>query len=1535
MNTVKRTSVRLTGIVLAVVMLLSCTFTAAPVLAGTLLAAAEGGLSFTVPETIYLAPSVGGSTQMQYFLNVNPDGSVPQGYDTQGIVCFSNPLATQVQIICSDPYVTLTQTSGTSAVSATIGGHLQSSVPSGTTRLLAWTASYTENGQPKQVQTYSVLYAPSEDPAGAIAAADAYKNSTSFYAACSTFIYGVQTIRYSASPSLQLDGNVNGSATIGGTGKYKYPLASHTAVPPTYAGGNQSPAAANLLRSVDSQTQMTSQSGTAFGYVPCGDTRDILVAGGMGRIVYDMSRVTRIGQIPNFYIHSFLNGAGSTGDFSDTVRELEDRAYYYIAETSADNLTSAYGTQYLNGSYKTQSTVTVPSPDFGNISLCGGYRTLYSAVLRSWKVKPPLYTASDRVQATAAAGCEFYGVDKSEVRALYYYVLSHARQYDGNSAAWQCYQNEMRAAAEYLGTPTDGSAFDLNALMSAAQAVQGSDPLTLTLDPNGGVFMNGSSESMTVSWEPESTCFVPRDLRREGYWFAGWQRADGSMFVDREYTFGSADETLTAQWVEDTYVRFTFGSYPQMLVTDTELNAALQSIPHTWTSYRYYIGSGNYCDGQMVQSDFMQYCDVTYAGQKYRGVQFTQYRPRFTSYSSNAGSTFQDDNGYVPNTIYWFRWEPLQWRLLDADTGLVLCERLIDAQPNNNYLRYDSASGHYYGDAAKTYLANDYVHSDIRSWLTDETDEDSFLNTAFSAPQRSTIVSTTLDNSAYSSAYARFNGASTTDKVFLLSWNEVKDTRYGFPSHEDTCDIRLASGTDYAQCQGLDVYSTGYSHWSLRSPGHVEYTSCLVSMYGTLGDHNNTDGVFTGIRPAMRINPAYIASLTQGTADTYTLTLHPNGGTFADGSTASQDVTGQSGMTFALPTNLVRSGFKLAGWKRSNGSLITSNVYTFGSDHETLTAQWTPLTFTLTLDPNGGAWQNHSTTALIYTQAAGSTLTLSETPHRDGYSFTGWALVFGGGALSGNQYTFGSANGTVRAKWTKLATLTLDPNGGKWQDNSTTAQIFTQAAGSTLTLSETPSRDGYSFTGWELVSGSTLSGDVYTFGTEDETLTAQWTPNTYTVTYDGNGATGGSTVNSMHTYGVAHPLNANGYERVFTVTYDHNYAGSADTTDTAAASFDGWNTQADGSGTGYADEAVVLNLATSDGVLFPLYAQWTDGSVTLPTPARNGYTFDGWFTDADCQIPAGTGGNDYTPAADCTLYAKWTPNTYTVTFRLDGGTWADGTTADYTSTGSIGDALVITPPIQAGYTFIGWAFSDGSTGTFDRNTNTYVYGSTDDTLTAQWQKDGMLRLKYNSGPGGRPITPGSIVEVTAELCENPGLISLMTDIHYDTAVLELIQVNDLNLFGTDQMGNSVFTAGNDLSAEPFRCIWSDDTAQTNHTETGDLVVYTFRVRNTAQPGLTTIWLSCDPDNTLDCGLNSVALTTQSVDLPISVLTGDANGDGMINAADALALAQYLLNPAAYPVAPANADLNQDGAVDQNDLTLLQQFIVGGYGVTLP
>ena len=89
-----------------------------------------------------------------------------------------------------------------------------------------------------------------------------------------------------------------------------------------------------------------------------------------------------------------------------------------------------------------------------------------------------------------------------------------------------------------------------------------------------------------------------------------------------------------------------------------------------------------------------------------------------------------------------------------------------------------------------------------------------------------------------------------------------------------------------------------------------------------------------------------------------------------------------------------------------------------------------------------------------------------------------------------------------------------------------------------------------------------------------------WKANTYTVKYDGNGSTGGSTASSSHTYDTAKALTANGYTRT-------------------GYSFNGWNTQADGKGTAYADKVSVKNLTSTNGATITLYAQWTKNSYYL------------------------------------------------------------------------------------------------------------------------------------------------------------------------------------------------------------------------------------------------------------------------------------------------------------------------------------------------
>ncbi len=130
--------------------------------------------------------------------------------------------------------------------------------------------------------------------------------------------------------------------------------------------------------------------------------------------------------------------------------------------------------------------------------------------------------------------------------------------------------------------------------------------------------------------------------------------------------------------------------------------------------------------------------------------------------------------------------------------------------------------------------------------------------------------------------------------------------------------------------------------------------------------------------------------------------------------------------------------------------------------------------------------------------------------------------------------------------------------------------------------------------------------------------------------------------NSTHTYDVAKNLTANAYNRAYTVTYNYNGGGS-NTTATATATFNGWATTSNGAKV-YNDKASVKNLSSTQSAVVNLYANWTLGSVTLPTPTRTGYTFSGWYTAASGGTKIGNGGASYTPTANITLYAQWDPN---------------------------------------------------------------------------------------------------------------------------------------------------------------------------------------------------------------------------------------------------------------------------------------------------
>ena len=300
----------------------------------------------------------------------------------------------------------------------------------------------------------------------------------------------------------------------------------------------------------------------------------------------------------------------------------------------------------------------------------------------------------------------------------------------------------------------------------------------------------------------------------------------------------------------------TYGSYPQSEVTDSALIAKIEAAGEdiAWIDYNYYAGTGSWSDGNMKPvENMMLYKDISYNGSKYRAVKLNQYRPYCTWYTSS--DTYQDDNGYYTGNTYYFKYEPLTWRVLDPSEGYVMCNQIIDSQAYQNFIYYNGSS--WYNSKDCTNYASDWVTSSLRQWLNND-----FYNTAFTSEEKVQIGTSHLENkSTYSSTY---DSADTYDKIFTISYYDAINSNYGFNSENYTDDTaRQLKGTDYAKCQGLWVYNdedssyNGTSWWWLRSP----YSSRSASGVGGGGWANNLYSVGStsgGIVPAFKFNPKSI-----------------------------------------------------------------------------------------------------------------------------------------------------------------------------------------------------------------------------------------------------------------------------------------------------------------------------------------------------------------------------------------------------------------------------------------------------------------------------------------------------------------------------------------------------------------------------------------------------------------------------------------------------------------------------------------------------
>ena len=118
--------------------------------------------------------------------------------------------------------------------------------------------------------------------------------------------------------------------------------------------------------------------------------------------------------------------------------------------------------------------------------------------------------------------------------------------------------------------------------------------------------------------------------------------------------------------------------------------------------------------------------------------------------------------------------------------------------------------------------------------------------------------------------------------------------------------------------------------------------------------------------------------------------------------------------------------------------------------------------------------------------------------------------------------------------------------------------------------------------------------------------------------------------------------------------------------------------------------------------------------------------------------------------------------------------------------------------------------------------------------------------------------PGGQVSVQVVLSNNPGLVTMLLRVGYDSSVLTLQSVTDGGLFGE---GNAYF--GNDTTANPYVLMWEDGLATENHTADGTLATLTFSVAENARSGDTEISVTADSDSTLNVDLEHVQPNTQN------------------------------------------------------------------------
>ena len=362
-------------------------------------------------------------------------------------------------------------------------------------------------------------------------------------------------------------------------------------------------------------------------------------------------------------------------------------------------------------------------------------------------------------------------------------------------------------------------------------------------------------------------------------------------------------------------------------------------------------------------------------------------------------------------------------------------------------------------------------------------------------------------------------------------------------------------------------------------------------------DHASISAPHVGIRPVLEV----LNSDTLGSGGLKVVTLDLGGGKLGNSSEAIQIIV-KNGSAFTAPASdgLTRPAGDTDNyfmWLDGNG-----NSYEPGgsvpADVTELTVQWTAPIYAVTLNTNGGTINNGNVTEYIY--GVGATLPTADDMTYTGHTFKGW---YDNEGLTGDPVTaIGGTEMGNKEYWAKWEinqyTITFDTAGG-----SAIAPI-TQDYGTAITAPADPTREGYTFAGWDKAIPATMPA-------ENLTITAHWSLDTYSITYnlDGGTASGNPDFYTVESSTITlNPPTRTGY--TFIGWSGTDLSGSDNLTVTIPAGSIGnrsyiahWSLNT---------YSITYDLDGGTALGNPDFYTVESSAITLNEPTKAGYVFTGW-----------------------------------------------------------------------------------------------------------------------------------------------------------------------------------------------------------------------------------------------------------------------------------------------------------------------------------